>query len=304
MNNEITHVCVACKTELPKTTEFYRFRKNRGNFSTKCIKCERAYAKEYHKKNKEKKNKASRERYHGNLEYERNRSRKYHEENKEEIMKKGREYYHNNKEKRAQYNKKRREENKEHVRNISRKSYYKNIENIKKYREENKEKISEANKKWRENNVETNKAHQKEWRKNNAEKQREYQREYYKIRKLVDPTFSLSIKVRSTIKNAFKHKGYKKNGKSAEILGCSFGFFREYIEEQFEEWMSWDNRGLYNGEENFGWDVDHIIPISHAESEEDVVRLSHYLNLRPLCSYKNRVGRRGEAKRKKKNNED
>ena len=49
------------------------------------------------------------------------------------------------------------------------------------------------------------------------------------------------------------------------------------------------NRGLYNGELNYGWDIDHIIPISSAITEEDIIRLNHYTNLQPLCAYINRV---------------
>jgi len=49
--------------------------------------------------------------------------------------------------------------------------------------------------------------------------------------------------------------------------------------------MSWDNHGLYNGEFNYGWDIDHIIP---ASSEEEILRLNHYTNLQPLCSKINR----------------
>ena len=61
-----------------------------------------------------------------------------------------------------------------------------------------------------------------------------------------------------------------------------------YLENKFEPWMNWDNRGLYNGEFNYGWDIDHIIPISSAESEEDLIHLNHYTNLQPLCSKVNR----------------
>ena len=52
--------------------------------------------------------------------------------------------------------------------------------------------------------------------------------------------------------------------------------------------MTWDNKGLYNGELNHGWDLDHIIPIDTAITEEDVIRLNHYTNLQPLCSKINR----------------
>jgi hypothetical protein len=35
-------------------------------------------------------------------------------------------------------------------------------------------------------------------------------------------------------------------------------------------------------------DIDHIIPISSVNSENDVIRLNHYTNLQPLCSKVNR----------------
>lgn len=56
--------------------------------------------------------------------------------------------------------------------------------------------------------------------------------------------------------------------------------------------MSWDNYGLYTGEYNSGWDIDHIIPLSSATSEEDIIKLCNYTNLMPLCSYINRVVKR------------
>lgn len=52
--------------------------------------------------------------------------------------------------------------------------------------------------------------------------------------------------------------------------------------------MTWENKGLYNGELNHGWDIDHIIPTSSAKTEEEVVKLNHYTNLQPLCSKINR----------------
>jgi hypothetical protein len=52
--------------------------------------------------------------------------------------------------------------------------------------------------------------------------------------------------------------------------------------------MSWENYGKYNGEFNYGWDIDHIIPSSTAKTENDIYHLSHYSNLQPLCSKTNR----------------
>lgn len=52
--------------------------------------------------------------------------------------------------------------------------------------------------------------------------------------------------------------------------------------------MTWENYGKYNGELEYGWDIDHIIPLSSAKNEDDLLRLNHYTNLQPLCSKVNR----------------
>lgn len=82
--------------------------------------------------------------------------------------------------------------------------------------------------------------------------------------------------------------GFKKTVKTVEILGCSFEEFKEHLESKFETWMSWENYGKYNGELNYGWDIDHIIPLCSAKKEVDVINLNHYTNLQPLCSKINR----------------
>ena len=58
--------------------------------------------------------------------------------------------------------------------------------------------------------------------------------------------------------------------------------------------MNWENKGLYNGTFNFGWDIDHIIPLSSASCKEDIIRLNHYTNLQPLCSKINREIKRNK----------
>ena len=47
--------------------------------------------------------------------------------------------------------------------------------------------------------------------------------------------------------------------------------------------MSWDNYG--KGNNNNTWHIDHIIPISSATSLEEIKKLNHYTNLKPMwCS--------------------
>jgi hypothetical protein len=52
--------------------------------------------------------------------------------------------------------------------------------------------------------------------------------------------------------------------------------------------MNWDNKGLYNGTSNYGWDLDHRIPLSSAVTEEEIIKLNHHTNIQPLCSHYNR----------------
>jgi len=80
----------------------------------------------------------------------------------------------------------------------------------------------------------------------------------------------------------------RKKSKTEEILGCKFDFLKEYLQNKFESWMTWENHGLYNGQLNYGWDIDHIIPLCTAETEEELLKLCHFSNLQPLCSKINR----------------
>ena len=91
---------------------------------------------------------------------------------------------------------------------------------------------------------------------------------------------------------SIKKSGYSKKSKTNEILGCSFNNFKFYLENKFQDWMYWENQGLYNGEINYGCDIDHIIPLSSDKNEEEIMRLNHYTNLQPLCSFVNRVIKR------------
>jgi hypothetical protein len=176
-------------------------------------------------------------------------------------------------------------------------------ESAKLYRENNKEKLAQKQKEYRETNEESIKEYSKNYIKSNKEKlllkQQLYRKnnknivnskrnEYEKNRKDTDPLYKLRKSLSSSFLKIIKRNGYSKKIKTHKILGCTYEFFKEYLESKFEPWMTWENRGLYNGELNHGWDIDHIIPISNAKTEDDVIRLNHYTNLQPLCSKINR----------------
>lgn len=46
--------------------------------------------------------------------------------------------------------------------------------------------------------------------------------------------------------------------------------------------------GIIIGTPNYGWDIDHIKPLITGLTEDDIIKLNHYTNLQPLCSYVNR----------------
>ena len=153
------------------------------------------------------------------------------------------------------------------------KDYYNNYSKI--WKENNKEKVKLYEDKSR------NRPERKEYEKN-------YRREYSRNRRNIDTVYKLKGNLRSYIRLSFANKGLRKNSKTSQILGCSFEEFKLYLESKFETWMSLENYGKYNGELNYGWDIDHIIPLSSVDKEEEVLYLNHFTNLQPLCSYTNR----------------
>lgn len=130
---------------------------------------------------------------------------------------------------------------------------------------------------------------------------KEYQKEYYKknslkiinrrkVKREESPLIALKELLRANILKCIRKQRLIKNKFTEEILGCSWEEFKQHIESQFENWMSWENRGGFCEvlEPNCSWDLDHIIPISSATTEEELYLLNHWSNFQPLCSYKNR----------------
>jgi hypothetical protein len=161
----------------------------------------------------------------------------------------------------------------------------KRAEYHKKYKEKNKEYLKEYRKKYDNNFKVTHKISRHTlWDRKNKNKRKNLLKDRLKN----DPVFALKYRLRSSLNAIFRHKGYTKRHKSHDILGCSYDEFLHHLESKFEYWMTWENRGLYNGQFNYGWDIDHIIPISSASTEEELIKLCHYTNLQPLCSKVNR----------------
>jgi hypothetical protein len=113
---------------------------------------------------------------------------------------------------------------------------------------------------------------------------RVYRRETYyekdkiqnKINYHTNPIIKLSSLVRVYVNSALK--GKPKSYRTKDILGIEWNEFRDYIEGMFEPWMNWDNHGHGRGK----WALQHIIPKTYAETEDDIYRLNYYKNLMPM----------------------
>lgn len=208
----------------------------------------------------------------------------YYLENKESINIKQKLYNDNNKEKIKEKRNEYYQENKESI-NLYGKKYY----------NQNKDSFSKRKKEYNKIYKEQIKAKKQEYYINNKEIIKEKRRNYVKLKLQDDMLFRLKKNIRTSILNSIKKNGYSKKSKTELLIGCTFEYFKLFIEDKFESWMNWENYGKYNGEFNYGWDIDHIIPLSSANTEEEVLKLNHYSNLQPLCSYINRVIKRNHS---------
>lgn len=204
---------------------------------------------------------------------------------------------------RSEYFKKYRENNREKLRQTNKDLYNIKKETIlkkkKEYNEENKEKNSIQKKKY----YIDNKDLKKKYYDDNRERILISKKKYYKKNRNVliqknitnsnkkyktDSLFRISCSIRELIRKSLKDKGYKKNLRTVQILGCSFLDFKNHLESKFHPWMNWENYGLYNGSLNYGWDIDHIIGLKNGKNEDEIIKLNHFSNLQPMCSYYNR----------------
>jgi len=182
-------------------------------------------------------------------------------------------------------NQKNYENNKEQLCLNQKNYYHNNKENHKTYRDNNKEKIKLKEKIYRDKH----KQNHKDYIIKNKQHLNNKVNKYLKNKRNQNSIFRLVHNTRCLIIGSLKSKGFKKQSKTENILGCSFEEFKQHIESQFEPWMNWENMGGRSTTlPNISWDIDHIIPLKVAKSEEEVIKLNHYTNLRPLCSYENR----------------
>jgi hypothetical protein len=117
----------------------------------------------------------------------------------------------------------------------------------------------------------------KEWRLNNKDKINENRR----LRYATDNNFKLGNALRSNCYRIIKN-GCKKKSKTMQMLDCDIEFLKEWLSNQFQEGMNWENQGSY-------WQLDHFYPVASFDLSkiEEQNKCFHWSNLQPLTKKQN-----------------
>jgi len=150
-------------------------------------------------------------------------------------------------------------------------------ERHKRYQAKHKYKIKEYYLEYYSKNKDKYKERNKKWFMQNRKKFREYERNKRKT----DSCFRIKQALRCRLYHVLK--GTNKSTSTLELLGCSIEEFKNHLERQFINGMSWDNYGYY------GWHIDHIKPCDSFDLtlEEEQRKCFHYSNLQPLWAKDN-----------------
>lgn len=102
-------------------------------------------------------------------------------------------------------------------------------------------------------------------------------------RKHRDINYKLTCILRSRLNCAIRNK--TKSGSAIKNLGCSIDTFKEYLESQFDEGMSWSNYGRGKNK----WNIDHVVPLSAFDltKKEELIKACNFKNLKPIWSSDN-----------------
>jgi hypothetical protein len=243
MSDIKTKVCTKCHQE--KTlSEFYKNKTRKDGLTNECKMCILRYGFEH---------KEERKLY----------CKKYHSEHKKE----NHQYYIEHRKKILFKSKKRYAENKEE------KKLY-----LKKWYLENKEEKETKRKKHRLENREEFLLKEKQHRLKNKYKIRLANRKYENKKRKTDPIYRMVKNLRGRLKYALKAQGVKKNMHTMELLGCTAGFYQNYIYSLFAPGMTKENNGKRK------WQQHHIISFSSVDLSdiEQLKKVCHYTNIIPM----------------------
>ena len=143
------------------------------------------------------------------------------------------------------------------------------------------------------NKTSSSKKYRREWAKKKYHSNPEFRKkvitqvvQYERQRLDNDPTFKLEKALRSRLKSAVKRANTTKSKKTFKLIGCKTLFLKKYIENMFQEGMTWEN---YGSSEIKCWHIDHIKPCAsfNLSDPKQQIMCFHYTNLQPLWREEN-----------------
>lgn len=272
-----TKVCKHCRIEKPVS----EYQKAGGGkwLQPYCKPCDAKRKQKYVENNIERVVQKRKRYYQENKNIIIERIKTYRDKNISKVKERSKRYYDKNRDAKRQKDKEYNRANRAAILKKSKERYYSNHEYYLAKQKEWRDKRTpeqiiakrEYDKKYKANN----KLRLKKWRDANIDMVRASKRSSQQ-RNMSDPSFRLKKNLRSRIRIALK--GMAKSDTTQNILGCSIDVFREYIESQFCDGMSWENYGKY------GWHIDHKIPVSWFNlTNPNCLKLAfNYKNHQPL----------------------
>ncbi len=142
---------------------------------------------------------------------------------------------------------------------------------------------------------ECNKKKTYEWRENNKEQFLDICKKYrnnenVKITRNIklkekyhtDENYKKASLLRNVVRNIINGVTKKPSKKSLNMIGCSQEQFKQWVEFNFVDDMTWDNYGTH-------WNLDHVTPVSSFDltKEEDVLVCFQWSNTVPEIAKKN-----------------
>ena len=306
MQNEV-RTCSRCSKTKP-ITDFVK-RPNTDRYYGVCKECKAIYAKEYRDKNREAISRRRKAKYQANIDEMRAKGREWYLEHREERLAQNRKYYEANakalnaktrayyikhadeiREQKKVYNAEHKDEqrawrkeyyakNKDSIAEYQKAYRKENADDVKaymmQYRTEHKDELAQKQKEYNDKNREKVREWGRQYAEKNRDKLRAYRENYRKERVEKDPLFKMSVNIRHLVANSLRRQGFSKKTRTAKILGCDYDTLWEHLKQT---WL--ENYGTeWDGED---YHIDHIIPLSTAKTEQDIIDLCHYKNLQML----------------------
>lgn len=127
---------------------------------------------------------------------------------------------------------------------------------------QNREKSKKNSVNWKQNNKLKDSQTRKKWYLKNKDKRIAYNNEWVKKKRQIDPLYATTVRIRSLIGQSLKGN---KTEKTEKILGISFAEFHKFLGSKPEDAQ-----------------LDHICPLSQAQTVEEVIKLNYYENFQWL----------------------